>query len=289
MGCWNKTCGLSGLPIFAGERVYVFVLIQNADTSDRSYTTSFWRPVILPFETTYNDYGGGEDSDMVALNYILKSIRPVVVEQEQGDNKCHDIPISRESLGERLLFDAIHENRLFVTEWKNQPLQVDLVMFRKDIVDIILQEYTVQQYVGKGGDCGHDNNNYLKITLSTLVAELPKIIEASKQTQKTPWRYSLLTESGEFGFMNRICNHRFSTVCDLEGIILNTTTDDQEKLYILKSVCMFTMLDNFMDSVRKTWSPGGHEGSQNSDTTSYKLLNRSVDGIISALEKQYSE
>jgi hypothetical protein len=26
MGCWNKTCGLTNLPIMCGEKTYVFVL-----------------------------------------------------------------------------------------------------------------------------------------------------------------------------------------------------------------------------------------------------------------------
>jgi hypothetical protein len=61
MGCWNKTCGLSNLPILHGERTYVFVMEQVNSVGDHCYSTHLYRPVLLPFESTYNDYGGGED------------------------------------------------------------------------------------------------------------------------------------------------------------------------------------------------------------------------------------
>lgn len=44
MGCWNKTCGLSKLHVYAGDPVYVFVLEQNLN-HDRCYATAFWSPV----------------------------------------------------------------------------------------------------------------------------------------------------------------------------------------------------------------------------------------------------
>ena len=53
MGCWNKTCGLTNLHIKAGERAYVFVLEKDEDDS-HCYTTHMYKPLLLPFETTYN-------------------------------------------------------------------------------------------------------------------------------------------------------------------------------------------------------------------------------------------
>lgn len=31
MGSWNKTCGLTNLPIMCGEKTYVFVLERESD------------------------------------------------------------------------------------------------------------------------------------------------------------------------------------------------------------------------------------------------------------------
>ena len=35
MGSWNKTCGISNLHIYAGTPVYVFVLQENPNKTDR--------------------------------------------------------------------------------------------------------------------------------------------------------------------------------------------------------------------------------------------------------------
>ena len=73
MGCWNKTCGLSNLYINDNESVYTFVLVQNDDVS-RCYNTSFYTPVLVPFECTYNDYGSGENVSGTVLAPLLAAM-----------------------------------------------------------------------------------------------------------------------------------------------------------------------------------------------------------------------
>lgn len=88
MGCWNKTCGLSNLHIFGSDPVYVFVLESERDDSN-CYTTSLFKPLLLPFESEYNDYGGGEDSGVPAFDLIMTSLKDQLVELEIGDNQYH--------------------------------------------------------------------------------------------------------------------------------------------------------------------------------------------------------
>ena len=99
MGCWNKTCGLSKLHIYAGDPVYVFVIEQNLD-HDRCYSTAFWSPILAPFESVYNDYGGGENSGGVWFQHIMDGVRAKLIEQEVGENEYHDIAVKREGFGE---------------------------------------------------------------------------------------------------------------------------------------------------------------------------------------------
>lgn len=67
MGCWNATCGLSNLPIQAGDDVLLFVLAESKLSSrDRfgggfSYPNGRYRPIGLPVHGQYNDYGGIEN------------------------------------------------------------------------------------------------------------------------------------------------------------------------------------------------------------------------------------
>lgn len=66
MGCWNATCGVSQLPILAGEKIRVFIL-EPSMHSDRSpnmtcYSTDHYTPLGIPFVAEYNDYGSVENS-----------------------------------------------------------------------------------------------------------------------------------------------------------------------------------------------------------------------------------
>ena len=107
MGCWNKTCGLSNLHIFAGQPVYVVVLEQGGD-NDRCYTTAFWKPVMLPFVSEYNDYGAGENSHS-SIQYILNGLKENMVDVPLGENECHDIEVTAAKMDEELGWNTLPE------------------------------------------------------------------------------------------------------------------------------------------------------------------------------------
>lgn len=70
MGCWNGTCGLSGLPIINSEEIYVFPIIESSRDSF-CYTSALYRPSVVPFRAKYNDYGGGKECSGPALKITL--------------------------------------------------------------------------------------------------------------------------------------------------------------------------------------------------------------------------
>lgn len=77
MGCWNGTCGITNLPIRAGEKV-VFLLIAlraNNEANTYCYSTGWGYPVSLPIRAVYNDYGGVEDIANNAVSNILAKTR----------------------------------------------------------------------------------------------------------------------------------------------------------------------------------------------------------------------
>lgn len=58
MGCWNGTCLVSNLPIYAGDEVVFFVLkrkryVKNVDDGHR-YTDDLYEPVTYPVEGEYD-------------------------------------------------------------------------------------------------------------------------------------------------------------------------------------------------------------------------------------------
>jgi hypothetical protein len=65
MGCWNATCNISNLPIFAGEKVVVIPLVRvmdNACATNCCYPTDNFVPYAFPIIGEYNDYGGVENA-----------------------------------------------------------------------------------------------------------------------------------------------------------------------------------------------------------------------------------
>lgn len=83
MGCWNETCGISQMPICAGDKVRMFLIVESEHWHDvaQCYTTDLWRPFGLPLKGTYDEYGGIENIEQDALSdLLLESLREIIVE-----------------------------------------------------------------------------------------------------------------------------------------------------------------------------------------------------------------
>lgn len=296
MGCWNKTCGLSNLYIYAGTPVYVFILEEKRDVSN-CYSTSLFSPLLLPFESKYNDYGGGEDSGGIAFPLIIQSLKESLVEMPVGDNEHHDIAVTRDDFGEEQFFDAVRENRLFThDDYRDKNTPITFTMFRKDVVNMVLDGWVVQKYVGDGkGNTGW-GNNYVNVTFADIVTSIPPLVDALYK--------DLLTLSGRFYITAAITNHknkfvaagylhdlnyRYSRLVQvtevLETMLLENRLEDAVNL--LKCFAMGQWIDYFMHDCRKTWIPGGHEGSQSSDTNSHKLLCTTILSVIEEIDKEF--
>jgi len=307
MGCWNKTCGLSNLHITAGTPVYVFVLEKNKDY-DACYSTGLFSPLLLPFESVYDDYGGGEDSSGPALDYIMNMIKKDLVEMEVGENQYHDIEVKKEGFGPEKFFEAVHEDRLSIQDrFRAEPTQLYFTMFRKDIVDDILENRRIQDYVGDGkGTCGY-GNNYIKYKFADIVADIrPLLNEAmekiakAKEENDTPANYMLYHDfEGMFpyGHPNKVAkwlrgdSYRYSRIVDMKRVIrrgleIGTVESINKLEELLTEHVKALYIDGFMHAARKTWIPGGHEGSQSMSGGALRLL---ATATINALDKEKAE
>jgi len=86
MGCWNGTCGISQLPILAGQKVKAFLMLQsryNAEIGGAGvcYSTAYFRPWFFPVTADYNDYGSIENikKDWNS-EFMLKTFRKWLME-----------------------------------------------------------------------------------------------------------------------------------------------------------------------------------------------------------------
>lgn len=308
MGSWNKTCGLSNLHIRSGEKAYVFVLEPNKDNS-HCYSTHLYSPLLLPFETTYNDYGGGEDSTGPGFPIIISAIKEHLHEIELGDNKYHDIAVKKDNFDESLFFEAVHEGRLFREGRYSDPVKLEYVMFRKDVVDHILENRVIEQYVGdnKGTIAKWgDSKDYIQYKFADIVADiLPLIHEMCDKFNNKDDTFGFRFGGGieyMFGYDHpnkaakwlRGDGYRYSRIVDMKSAISDIFENGEPTLdQVLALEALLTeylkgvFIDSFMEVTRKSWIPGGHEGSQSQELDEYRLLIGAMNKVIDAEQAEY--
>lgn len=310
MGSWNKTCGLTRLPIIAGEDVYVFFLRERKGYIDRCYSTALWEPNLLNFQAKYNDYGGIEDVvEGTHTKALVQTMRRIIKPMEQGENQYHDIPVDPETITLDGMQEAIHENRLFQSAYDENQYLIDSTFIRKDIVDKIMAEYTFEDYVGSGkGDCGY-GNNYRLSSFKEYFDALPSFIsniwvrltaEFENEDDKAFARIRPFDTDSVYGTMeyslNSIFgyrNHRMFNTIDLWMIISILLDGGKEKdefvkllTPIFESVLRGSLLNSFMEMTRQIWAPGCHEGSQSQNYDEYRFLIHAMNEVMDARDKE---
>lgn len=315
MGSWNKTCGLSNLHIKWGEKAYVFLLEPATDQNDRCYSTHMFKPLLLPFETEYNDYGGGENSSGPGLSIIMEAIKENLHEMEVGENEYHDIAVKKEGFNDSVFFEAVHEGRLFREGHHSDPVRLDYVMFRKDVVDHILENRVIDKYVGpgKGTYCpyGDGDKSYIQYKFADIVADiLPMIQEICEEVVKAQEsgldnKLFKLLGGIEYFFdydhpnlaaqWLRGDNYRFCRMVDLKYVIFDMFKDDGVPTVdqvlaleaLLTEYLKGAFINSFMEVTRKSWLPGGHEGSQSQELDEYRLLISAMNKVIDAEQAEW--
>lgn len=243
MGCWNKTCGITGLPITDTEEVLIVPLLQNSDPWDRTYTTAFWKP-LMPYYGFYNDYGSSNNSSGIGLDFLLNFL---------------DQEIGGESFSEEKFYatDCVVKNR-----WpEGQDQQVDFVMIKKSVIDKLELDYHLNHHFTNKLVFENEDNDIAEIvlTISSLVKDgkLLWSIDNIKRTLQENVLVFNLIDYCEF----------FNYLCDL----VKTDKLDEAKEF-LKAWALLSRINRFLDAVRKNWAPAGHEGSQEGINPAYATL-----------------
>lgn len=293
MGCWYKTCSLSNLHIFPGEATYVFVL-EQVDEPNHYYTTSHYQPLLLPFISDYNDYGGGENSRGPAFEIVMNAIREQLVEMETGKNECHDIAVKRADFGEELFFNAVHEDRLFRKDSRKGQVKLTFAMLRKDIVDHITDNLVLEDYVGDGKGTHGWGNNYVNYQFADVVASIDSLIAIlSAEVDKSfifDHFWKLSKDNLAAKYLSDDC-HRFSRIVAVSRLFSqllteNTTASLEQLKQLMTEHIRGLFVEQFMNSARKTWIPGGHEGSQSESGVALQALYAAT---TAALDREKAE
>ena len=276
----------------------VFTLVRNNYLTDFCYSTALYSPVLIPFYSEYNDYGAGENSSGIGLSLTIEALSKSLVEIEQGKNEYHDIPVKREGFDEDKYWEAIHEGRLNVLDYKGKEANVQFVMFHKRVVDYILENYVQDNYVGQGkGNHGY-YNSYVQYTFADVLAELPPVIAALMENGKNDTRrlYPLSYLRGELqdnlaAMYIRGDGYRYSTLIRIDDLVQDLVERQAEDLLseLLIEYITGKFIDSYMMSIRKVWIPGCHEGSQSSEDNAYRMLIASMTKVLDDDKCRYDE
>ena len=304
MGCWNKTCGITNLPIMCGEETYVFLLERVNKIYDHCYSTNLYRPLLLPFVSTYDDYGGGEHSQGMAFTTIMEGMREHLVEMPQGKNEYHEIEVTRDAWCEELFFRAVHEHRLKINHHGDGVTDVEFVMMRKDVVDDLLASYEFEEYVGEGKGTQGWGRSYTSYRFVDLVESVPELLDATMQTmQEQNWKWPRLDmvvskfqeREGKRNlaakWLRSDLSYRYSGIVQVRDLIVSLLVKGERELArdLMIEHLKGMFVNTFMEMTRKSWIPGGHEGSQRQEYEPYRALMAAMNKVMAAHDAEYAE
>jgi hypothetical protein len=304
---------LTNLPIFHGERVYVFVLHETEDgySRDRAcYSNYLYKPLLLPFESDYDDYGGGENSGGYAFPVVMDALRAVLVEKEVGEDDFREMAINGESLNEEVFFRAVWADRLEVKTYFGTR-KIKFVMMRKDVVDSILDRWVIEEFVDY--DYNANKGIYRKYTFQDVLNDVgpflakieetyEKMVEETSDDTPMVRKFPLhLTEieswleledrnlvSKKLRFLrsdgyNAILNLGFQLPdAFIHGKFLETRP-------FIETLLKGMFINEFMESTRRCWVPPCGEGSQDNDHDPYELLSNVILERIESHKKEMDE
>lgn len=122
MGCWNETCGISNLPILAGEKIRVFLLARGRADSWKHggthYIDDLWMPLSMGIRAKYNDYGGVEEV-VVESKALLAAIE---LGEDAGEIETCINEISRGGTTSTLGRDEVNVSHMMVIEEIHQSM-----------------------------------------------------------------------------------------------------------------------------------------------------------------------
>lgn len=220
MGSWNSTCATSNLHIHLGQKVAVFMLLENQEKKSFCYSNALYDLCPIPFYGEYNSYGAVDSTHGFGLPLVIDAIKDRLYEFGQGPNSSHDIIVRKSDFDENLMFEADHEDRLGIEEhmsWNNDSYQhnalerqrdekeltsdqqfeldrlaaklkkvdtfrrVTHVVIHGDIFNDIMKKWYIESYVGEHKGTEGYNNCYTHTYFKDIVDSIPDYVNACKK------------------------------------------------------------------------------------------------------------
>lgn len=312
MGCWNGSCAMTGLPVFIGNPVRVFLLVERDFPDNHCYTDAYWAPMHYHFKGQYNDYGSVEECSGEMIPVLLDIVRNHLFEMDQGENECHDIPVKADKLDLDLLFEADHETRL-----KLKPLYAALdVKDSYRVSHIIIHEYVFQQMLER---YTIDSYRSGKVLYADIVKQGMQFIEDQKEligyvdeekvakymqdgTRTREQAIELVNVLGEMKAQTSIRKTynllymidslpQYGSYTDpLYDLTQAVAAGNYEAAAILvEQIAAAIIMYAYMTEARRMWTPMSGAGSQNESTSAHVLMADLTKEMAVNISKRWDE
>lgn len=284
MGCWNGTCGISGLSISYGTPTYVLPVTGQIDTASMTVEPSY-----IPFgfliEGTYDDYGTIENiREDWKTDYLKESIQNIGTFAEDCTDPLDKFVLN--ALATKSIFSKLRPEVRDILQVLERGIARDRVhripigfwMARKDVADFLISQPIYHYITGNEIDSQQEitqlydlySNIYLDQNIETENTENQN--EDFKKNQF--WKdMSFEVETNElfgskffFGNMGGFAHKRI-----LRDFLDSTYNETTREKIVSSSNQLLRLVCN-MRTLRKDFSPSPGAGSQEENHELYKKL-----------------
>jgi hypothetical protein len=298
MGCWNDTCFVTNLPVFAGDPVEVLFL-RYSPVGDNNYCdpNDNWTPYKFTFSGEYDDYGGVENCKGVALPLLVEAIQENLVEMpammtEYGNLEIYS-SVKAEGLTIGKILDYESDGRLKVYEYEDsrsklaqrlddtRTCTLKHVVIHKKVYDMIANKFEFE--LPASFDIGkpiYDEDYAPKSVFIRDIMDLYRPFVEDRESRAATYVSDLIiqrfgTNAPYFPRLNRIVeaakeNDRLDYLKSLgEGYFGDILRQDKK---VFENAVKMFIFNTFMINGRRSYSIPSGAGSQNDSTSAQSMV-----------------
>jgi hypothetical protein len=300
MGCWNGTCGVSGLAIRAGEPVRLLLLQEHSRSEGTAYSPDdLFHVRGMPLKGVYNDYGNIEEVEENILTALLVEAfqQDAVPQQSSYEDEVIDPP----NLDLKRILYAIERGTMqihrrswaLMSQEEDEKITVDPVSLSFFMVHERIFQAVVSNAPEKQTEwaynAGRDVVKLLRNMVDLAKRKVPEIKDPEALAQVLELRLSLresyrtmgpdITKQ-VLGLGQRYCD---SPAVEDSPTLMGTGIDDETAEVITKTVGEMLLFDIGMQSMRKAYHICCGAGSQADER--HQLFNVALETIALIKER----
>ena len=294
MGCWNATCNISNMPIFAGDKVALIPLVKPREKAvyNCCYPTDNFVPFAFPIFGEYDEYGGIENAytseenkkHLLSMEYFYTSYGDdefkVFNEKDNFDSFVSDVLCCHENAFVKVDTSIVHHTGY---------AEINFMMVHYDLYRAMVKEIANRIPYDKEDTLEHLlYNKFSKIVHASR--EQVKSFENMKKTA-TDEKMKAMADYMKHSEVKKIIDDVFSRGIsintekwrDLAELMLNHPSTIDDIVEQITELQLFTLALSYM---RKGYLADSGCGSQSEETRIHVIL---ADFIMTMVEKRTQE